>query len=341
MKKEFIITSTNNIEGGEIIRYIDTICCNEVIGTNVFSDIAASFTDFFGGTSGTYRKKLNSLYEIVKKRLTEEAKSIGANAIIGYQIDFDEISGRNKQMLMVSASGTACYIKYKEQDISQQKSNNISNNSIEHEKLRRKVLSHISNDPYSIPKYQMEYMLEYPQTEFIEPLIKMYKTATINKNISDEFQTFIFRIFQLLPQESSLPILYKDFQEESIREIIINSNLFNPSLVLKAVKENHKKALDLLIADKDSYNEEDLSVMKEIISHYENLPNTGKIENVKGGLFEKDAEKFICENGHKNGKFKEFCEICMINIKGLSRGDIEKIDNLRKRIEIIEYLIEK
>lgn len=341
MRRNFIITSTNNIEGGEIVKYIDTICCNEVIGTNVFSDIAASFTDFFGGTSGTYRNKLNSLYGIVKKRLTEEAKSIGANAIIGYRIDFDEISGGNKQMLMVSASGTACFIKYNEREISQQKNDYVSNNNIEHEKQRRDILSHLSSNPYSIPESQMEYMLEFPLAEFVEPLLKLYKDRIEHNNVLVELQVFMNKIFQLLPQKTSLPLLYKDYKTSFILDIINKSHLFEPSLVLQAVKENHKFALNLLKVDKESYSQEDLEIMKSILSYYENLPNTGKIEVVKGGIFGKDSEKFICENDHKNDKDREYCEYCYLNIKGLSRGDVDIINNFRQRIDIIECLLNK
>lgn len=46
MKSKFLISTTNNIEGTPIKRYIGALCSNIVIGTNVFSDFAASFTDF-------------------------------------------------------------------------------------------------------------------------------------------------------------------------------------------------------------------------------------------------------------------------------------------------------
>lgn len=49
MKNRFIITTTDTIENCPIKRYIDTICSNIVIGTNVFSDFAASVTDFLAG----------------------------------------------------------------------------------------------------------------------------------------------------------------------------------------------------------------------------------------------------------------------------------------------------
>ena len=80
---------------------------NVVIGTNVFSDLFASFTDFFGGRSGTYRDGLERIYNEAIKELKEKAIYLGANAIIGLSIDFDEIFGKDKSMFMVAATGTA------------------------------------------------------------------------------------------------------------------------------------------------------------------------------------------------------------------------------------------
>lgn len=112
--KNIIITTTNSIEGNKVVRYLDAICSNVVIGTNIFSDLAASFTDFFGGRSETYQNKLERIQKEVTKELKHKASILGANAILGFKLDFDEISGGNKSMFMVSSSGTACIIDTKE-----------------------------------------------------------------------------------------------------------------------------------------------------------------------------------------------------------------------------------
>ena len=44
-----IVTTTNSIEGYTIRKYLGVVNANVVIGTNLFSDIAASLTDVFGG----------------------------------------------------------------------------------------------------------------------------------------------------------------------------------------------------------------------------------------------------------------------------------------------------
>lgn len=87
-----------------------------VIGTNLFSDIAASLTDVFGGRSESYKSKLTTIYDEVMKELIGKAESYHADAIVGLHVDFDEISGGGKSMFMVSASGTAITLEKPTQD---------------------------------------------------------------------------------------------------------------------------------------------------------------------------------------------------------------------------------
>ena len=93
-----IITTTPTLEGMPIKEYRGIINTNIVIGTNLFSDFAASFTDVFGGNSDTYQNKMNSMYSAAKKQMQDKAIRLGANAIVGYRTDFDEISGKGKSL---------------------------------------------------------------------------------------------------------------------------------------------------------------------------------------------------------------------------------------------------
>lgn len=102
-----IITTTPTIEGQSIKHYLGVVNANFVIGTNFFSDFAASFTDFFGGFSDSYQNKLAKIYQMVMKEVETRAQALGADAIVGLRIDFDEISGKDKSMFMVTATGTA------------------------------------------------------------------------------------------------------------------------------------------------------------------------------------------------------------------------------------------
>ena len=102
-----IITSTNDIKGYKITRYLGLINMNVVVGVNFFSDFFASITDVFGGYSTEYQSKLDKIYADAINSLEFKANALRADAIIGVHFDFDEISGKGKQMFMVTAYGTA------------------------------------------------------------------------------------------------------------------------------------------------------------------------------------------------------------------------------------------
>lgn len=102
-----LLSTTSNIDNYQIKEHYGIINHNIVIGSNLISDFMASFSDVFGGGSGTYRTKMDNMYKEMMQNLSFKAESLGANAIIGINIDFDEISGQGKQMFMLSAIGTA------------------------------------------------------------------------------------------------------------------------------------------------------------------------------------------------------------------------------------------
>lgn len=103
-----IVSTTNSIEGKTITRYHGIVTGEAILGTNIFKDFLAGIRDIVGGRSGAYEKSLREAREIALDELRAEAASLGANAIIGVDLDYENISaGGNSSMLMVSASGTA------------------------------------------------------------------------------------------------------------------------------------------------------------------------------------------------------------------------------------------
>ncbi|MBO4588492.1 MAG: heavy metal-binding domain-containing protein [Bacteroidales bacterium] len=102
-----ILTTTHLIPGYSIDKYKGLVNANQVIGVNIISEWIASITDVIGGTSGTFRRKLDTVYSDVLSALSTKAKELGANAIVGVKMDFDEISANGKSMFMLTAQGTA------------------------------------------------------------------------------------------------------------------------------------------------------------------------------------------------------------------------------------------
>lgn len=99
-----IVTTTHDIQGKPIAEYLGIVIGETIVATNIFRDIGAAFRDVVGGRSGSYEKKMNEARETAIKEMTEKAIALGADAVVGVDIDYETV-GNN--MMMVSASGTA------------------------------------------------------------------------------------------------------------------------------------------------------------------------------------------------------------------------------------------
>ena len=102
-----LITTTSNIEGKHISNYIGLVNGEAIIGANVLKDFFASITDVVGGRSGAYEQALREAKSIATKEMMDQATRLGANAVIGVDMDYQTI---NNTMLMVSVNGTAVVI---------------------------------------------------------------------------------------------------------------------------------------------------------------------------------------------------------------------------------------
>ena len=102
-----ILTTTDTIEGKNIITYHGIIATEVVVGTNFINDMLSSVTDFLGGRSTNHEHELNQARQQAQNNLSVQATNIGASAIVGVRIDYESIN----QMLMVSITGTAVTIE--------------------------------------------------------------------------------------------------------------------------------------------------------------------------------------------------------------------------------------
>jgi uncharacterized protein YbjQ (UPF0145 family) len=101
-----IITTTHTLEGKQITKYYGVVTGEAIIGANLFKDFFASIRDIVGGRSGSYERVLKEARENALAELQEKARQMGANAVIGIDLDYETI-GEKGSMLMVSATGTA------------------------------------------------------------------------------------------------------------------------------------------------------------------------------------------------------------------------------------------
>lgn len=91
-------------------RVMRMITAQSTMGTGVFTELTSSFTDLVGRQSGSYNEKLKQGENNCLDQMRTQALNIGANAVIGVDIDYSDIGGA-KSMVMVCMSGTAIYLK--------------------------------------------------------------------------------------------------------------------------------------------------------------------------------------------------------------------------------------
>src|SRR5512139_1643213 len=105
-----ILTTTSSIEGRKAVKYLGLVSGDAILGANIFRDFFASIRDIVGGRSAAYEAELRKAKDIALGEMREQAKNLGANAIVGIDIDYETI-GANSSMLMVSANGTAVVVE--------------------------------------------------------------------------------------------------------------------------------------------------------------------------------------------------------------------------------------
>ena len=105
-----IITTTPLIEGRQVADYLGVVAGEAVIGANVFRDIFAGIRDVIGGRSGSYEEVFRQARETALKEMEREAERLGANAVIGVDVDYEAGLGQGT-MMMVACSGTAVRLR--------------------------------------------------------------------------------------------------------------------------------------------------------------------------------------------------------------------------------------
>lgn len=103
-----IVTTTPNVEGKTIRQYLGIVTGEAILGANIFRDLFAGIRDIVGGRSAAYEKELARARQIALQEAQEQAVSLGADAIVGIDLDYEVI---REGMLMVSVSGTAVNLR--------------------------------------------------------------------------------------------------------------------------------------------------------------------------------------------------------------------------------------
>lgn len=104
-----VVSTTNVLEGKTVKEYKGLVTGEAILGANIFRDLFAGIRDIVGGRSAAYEKELARARDIAFNEMSAKAKALGADAVIGVDIDYETVG--QGSMLMVSVSGTAVVTK--------------------------------------------------------------------------------------------------------------------------------------------------------------------------------------------------------------------------------------
>lgn len=102
-----IFTSSNTLENKEVIEYKGLVTGESLIGSNIYKDIFSGVRDVVGGRTTQYEAELEKARDIAFESMKEKAENLGANAIIGLKISYDNLGGTMGNTILVTAYGTA------------------------------------------------------------------------------------------------------------------------------------------------------------------------------------------------------------------------------------------
>jgi uncharacterized protein YbjQ (UPF0145 family) len=104
-----IVTTTNIVQGQVVDAYLGLVTGETILGANIMKDVFAGIRDIVGGRSAAYEKELRRAREIAMQEMTAAAGELGANAVIGVDLDYETVAGGN--MLMVTVAGAAVRLR--------------------------------------------------------------------------------------------------------------------------------------------------------------------------------------------------------------------------------------
>lgn len=319
-----LVTTTNNLEGLKVKQYLKPLSAHVVAGTNLFSDFFASFSDIFGGRSGTYQRQLSSIYTEAIETLKQSAAEIGANAVIGLRVDLDEISGKGKSMFMITATGTAIIVENLEtiqKTHTVEKSSIISVEKMEEFRRRKEIIQLAKENKLVI--YD-----DFGNFTFIDDMDKIWEFITSNSvyevaseilDISLSSTTYPKLLSYLfsLDTDFTTNLLFDNLMSDKsnskkyLFDLIRDLRIFDPPKIISYLQSDNEiyknRALQLVVYDKQTYSKEDIAVFEKIIQVINSSFKEIISYSTKKGLLAKEKVVWICKCGTKNDNELEYC----------------------------------
>lgn len=107
-----ILTTTDVIQGAVIQSYLGIVTAEVVYGSNFLRDFFASIRDIIGGRTGSYERLFEEGQHKALEELERRALRLGADAVIGIEIDTGTINvDQSGVLVLITATGTAVKLR--------------------------------------------------------------------------------------------------------------------------------------------------------------------------------------------------------------------------------------
>jgi uncharacterized protein YbjQ (UPF0145 family) len=328
LKYNIKITTTSNFEGYKIIKYFDLISDHVVVGSNIFSDNMAAWTDVFGGFSNTYQRKLSLIKNKAIQNLRQSAKYIGANAIVGIKIDVDQISSKNTSMFMVTVIGTPVIIEANSnntKEVLNDNENEYTGDEINIILQKNKLIKELETQPLiPITDEKWEFIIENKFFEICQQLmlcaVKWHKSleSGLNKKVWDFVKIYLSN----LNKEYITQLLYDLYLDENINwfheliyDIIKEKEIYDLNRLIELTKNKNEdlkyNLFNLITVRKESSKYSDIEVYEKLLNQIKDNYKEIITYSKQKKLFSSTEEDiWICTCSNKNSIDLSYCSKC-------------------------------
>jgi uncharacterized protein YbjQ (UPF0145 family) len=334
------VSTTSSVDHADIVEYHGVIATHVVAGTGLFSDVAASFSDVFGGRSKSYQKQLAKINAEAVRQLKSKAASEGANGILGLRIDHDQVSSQGKAMFMVTAMGTAVALELNELEGRQKSSKDGSVEIVPGEELdaelrKQEIIAKLKEGNFAFSDDEMKFLRDQRVEEAaplliqkLGQLLERYRGAQNTQKPQDKVKEY----FMSLPRDAAADYLYAAmldgnwYMADFALDLVKERDLFEANSVKLLIEEGNlrqrKAALQLVKVDKLHYSRKDLAGLEALHKVIrDGFPDVVEIVEEKHTFSSKTTTKWKCACGKSNEMNASRCSRCKKSRRGFKPGE--------------------
>ncbi|WP_417659596.1 YbjQ family protein [Pseudidiomarina sp.] len=355
MKHAFLMTTSPSFDGYEVEKYLGVVTSNVVTGTGIFSDIAASFSDFFGGRSIAYKKQLESIREEAINELENKARALGANAVVGLSVDNDQISGKNTQMLMITVTATAVVLKQADISGIGSQLSDVVTTLLSSEDVKQRVrLKELQSADEELSLEQLfkaykDVFALLPKLDVARLLVKRFLRSKYEMDSSDQGRNQMLSYLMLFSADELQSLIYEEIQNlenplsslSYLGVLAQHFDIYDDEHISKLLQMNNDElAIAGLVAcfSKQPYYEaQDIFRIRAMLKNIENrFPIKREITDKKKSLG-RVARVWVCANGHENDEERKICLHCQLSLRDVPKYLFEDtVTKLKLRAESLE-----